>query len=77
MVSRIEPTKFDSTSIHKDCLELLEKHQWTSFLEKFDGFNEKVSMKFACSFDGERATMGNLTIRLYEHNIVQVIGLSQ
>jgi hypothetical protein len=64
MVSRFELEKFDPTTVQKDCLEIFEKHQWISFFEKFDGYCEKVILDFAFSFDGERATVGNLTIRL-------------
>lgn len=66
MVSRVEPVRFYSTSIYKDFLELLEKNHWVPFLEKFDGYNEKVCVEFASFFDGERALLGNVTIILSE-----------
>ena len=57
MVSRLEPEKFDSTVIHEKCMEIFERKQWVSFLEKFDGHNDNVGLAFADSFDGERATV--------------------
>jgi hypothetical protein len=64
MVSRYEPEKFDPSTSHKDCIQILEQKQWITFFEKFDGFYEKVALEFAHSFDGERATVGNLTMRI-------------
>jgi hypothetical protein len=77
MVSRYEPKKFDPLEIHKDCIQILEQNQWISFFEKFDGYYEEVALEFAHSFDGERATIGNLTIRISEDIIAQVTGLPQ
>ena len=67
MVSRIELGKFDSSVIHEKCLEIFERKQWIPFFEKFDGYNEKVSMEFSHSFDGERAIIGNFTFRFFEY----------
>ena len=77
MVSRIEPGKFDPSTIHESFLGFFEKKQWIPFFEKFDGYNEKVSLAFSYSFDGERATVGNFTFRLYEDIMAQIIGLPQ
>ena len=77
MVSRLEPEKFDSTIIHEKCMENFEKKQWVIFFEKFDGHNDNVSLAFADSFDGERATVGNLNFRLSEDILAQIVGLPQ
>ena len=77
MASRIEARKFDSSIIHEKCLENFERKQWIPFFEKFDGYNEKDSLEFSHSFDGERATIGNFTFRLYEDILEQTIGLLQ
>ena len=42
-----------------------------------DSFCEKVGLEFACSFDGERDIMGNLTNKLSEDVIEQITGLPQ
>jgi hypothetical protein len=47
------------------------------FFEKFDGFCEGIALEFAQTFDGERATIGNLTIRITEYSITLVTGLPQ
>ena len=77
MVSRIELGKFDPSTIHERSLENFEKKQWIPFFEKFDGNNEKVSLEFSYSFDGERATIGNFTFRLSEDILAQIIRLPQ
>ena len=77
MVSRIEPGKFDPSTIHERCLEIFQKKLWIPFFETFDGYNEKVSLEFSYSFDGERVTLGNFTFRLYEDILAQIIGLPQ
>ena len=59
----IELGKFDPSTIHEKCLEIFDKKQWILFFEKFDGYNEKVILEFARSFDGERATIGKFTFR--------------
>ena len=38
---------------------------------------KKVSWEFSRSFDGERATIGNFTVRLSEDILAQTIGLTQ
>jgi hypothetical protein len=55
----------------------LEQKQWIGFFEKFDRSCEEVSLEFAHSFDGERATVGNLTIRITKDSIAHVTGLPQ
>ena len=77
MVSRFEPERFNPSEIHRDCMQILEQNQWITFFEKFDGFYEEVSLESSHSFDGERATIGNLTIRIFEDIIAQVTGLPQ
>ena len=61
----------------KNNLEIFERKQWIPFFEKFDGYNENVSLEFSYSFDGERATIGNFTFRLFEVILAQTIGLPQ
>jgi hypothetical protein len=77
MVSSYEPKNLDTLEIHKDCIQILEQKQWIAFFEKFDAFCEEVALEFSHSFDGERATVGNLTIRISEDIIALVTGLPQ
>ena len=48
-----------------------------TFFEKFYGHNDNVSLAFVDSFDGERATVGNLNFRLFVDILAQIIGLPQ
>ena len=77
MVSRYEPGKLVTSEIHRDCIQILEQKQWIGFFEKFDVFCEEVALEFAHSFDGERAIVGNLTIRITEDSIAHITGLPQ
>ena len=77
MVSRYEPGGLVVSEIHRDCIPILEQKQWIGFFEIFDGFCEGVALEFAHSFDGKRATIGNLTIRITEDSIAHVTGLPQ
>jgi hypothetical protein len=77
MVSRYEPGKFVVSEIHKDCMKILEQKQWLSFFEKFEGFCEGIALDFAYSFDGEKATVGNFTLRVTEDSLALIIGLPQ
>jgi hypothetical protein len=75
MVSRYEPGRLVASEIHRDCMQILEQKQWLSFFEKFDGFCEEIALEFAQSFDGERATVGNLTIRITGDSLAFFTGL--
>ena len=58
-------------------MEIFEKKQWIPLFEKFDGYNEKVSLEFSYSFDRERDTVSNFTFILSEDIMAQIIGLPQ
>ena len=58
-------------------MEIFERNQWIYFVEKIDGYCEKVGLEFGCSFDGERDTVGKFTIILFEDIIAQITGLPQ
>jgi hypothetical protein len=75
VVSRYEPGEFVASEIHRDCMQILEQKQWLSFFENFEGFCEGITLDFAYSFDGERATFGNFTLRVTEDSLSFVIGL--
>ena len=77
MTARLEPATFNPNDIHESCLEIFANKQWINFFEKFNGHNEQTSLAFAETFDGERARVGNLQIRLSEDILAQVTGLPQ
>ena len=62
MTNRAEPEKFDSSQYHEDRVTILREKHWFSFLEKFNGNNEEVTEKFAFSFNGEKALIGNFSL---------------
>ena len=64
MSARVEPATFNSNDIHESFLEIFANKQWINFFEKFNGHNEQDSLAFAETFNGERARIGNLQIRL-------------
>jgi hypothetical protein len=76
MVSRYEPGRLAASEIHRDCMQILEQKQWLSFFEKFDGFCEGIALDFAHSFDGERATVGNLTLKITKDSLAFVTLIS-
>jgi len=76
MANQTEPQQFDPTEYHKDCIHIFREKQSLTFLEKFNGHNELAAREFSCSFNGERAIVGNLSFRVSEDTIAQVIGIS-
>jgi len=76
MTNRVEPSIFDSSQYHEDCIEILRETQWLPFLEKFHGSNEEVTKQFAFTFNGEKALIGNFSFRISEDTIAQAIGIS-
>jgi len=76
MTNRVEPSIFDSSQYHEDCIEILRETQWLPFLEKFHGSNEEITKQFAFTFNGEKALIGNFSFRISEDTIAQAIGIS-
>lgn len=76
MANRAEPLQFDPSRYHKDCVDILRAEHWLSFLEKHSGYNKQTAKEFASSFNGERATVGNLSFRVSKDTIAQAIGIS-
>ena len=76
MKNRVEPSVFDSSQYHEDCISILREIQWLPFLEKFHGSNEEVAKKFAFTFNGEKALIDNFSFRVSEDTIAQAIGIS-
>lgn len=46
------------------------------FLRKFQGYNDKVTLSFSQSFNGEAMEVGNLKFKVIEGSISKVTGLS-
>ena len=58
-----------------ECQEIVSRYGWLEFLRKFSGFNMAVSKAFIESFDGVRAQVGDVEIKLFEKFISQAICL--
>ena len=58
-----------------ECHELVVRVGWLGFLHKFSGFNLAVFRAFAASFDGIKAQIGDVELRLTEEFVSQAIGL--
>lgn len=76
MKNRVEPSVFNSSQYHEDCISILREIQWLPFLEKFHGSNEEVTKQFAFTFNGEKALIGNFSFKVSEDTIAQAIGIS-
>jgi hypothetical protein len=74
-VVRIEPNGrknmllFDND--HKD----LENSGWLVFIQRFEGFNLSVAQQFALTFDGCRAKVGDIQLKMNEEFISSATGL--
>ena len=63
-INRAEPS--DSTWVKKlpDCADMFEQAGWLSFFKKIDGFNSKVSCKFAKALKEDMIVMDALKFKL-------------
>jgi len=76
MTNRVQPSTFDSSQYHDDCIAILREKQWLPFLEKFNGSNEEVTKQFSFTFNGEKALIGNFSFRILKDTIAQSLGIS-
>ena len=66
---------YRETEEYQLCQEKYARLGWIPFLEKFTGWNEKISHKFIQGYDGEMAHIGNLQLIINEETIREVMGL--
>ena len=57
------------------CREVVIRIGWLGILQKFSGFNLAISRAFVASFDGIKAQIGDVELRLTEEFVSQAIGL--
>ena len=74
-VSRFELIGDEHLYATLECREIVSRYGWLDFLQKFSGFNMVVSKAFAESFDGVRAQLADVEIKLSEKFISQAIFL--
>ena len=60
-----------------ECHEVVVRVGWLGFLQKFSWLNLAISRTFAASFDGIKAQVGDIELRVTEEFVSQTIGLPQ
>ena len=55
--------------------ELFLKNRWFPFFNKFTGYNDDISLRFARAFNGKKAQIGDFSILVSERTIAQARGL--
>jgi hypothetical protein len=74
-VVRIEPNGVQTLLLFDNAQEDLERNGWRVFVEKFEGFNLAVAQQFVLTFDGCRAKIGDVQLKLNEYFISSATGL--
>ena len=64
LVSRFELIGDEYMHVAPKCREVMSRFGWLEFLQKFSSFNMAVSKAFTESFDGVRAHVGDVELRL-------------
>jgi hypothetical protein len=68
-VVRAKPNGCQALLIFDGAYSDLEEFGWLLFIRKFDGFNISVARKFALSFNGCRAKVGDLHLEITEQSL--------
>ena len=74
-VVRAEPNGCQALLTFDGAYRDLEEFGWLPFIRKFDGFNISVARQFALSFDGCRAKVRDLQLKVTEHSLSLATGL--
>jgi hypothetical protein len=72
----IETNSIQAMLMFDDARKDLEDSGWLSFIKRFKDFNLTVSQKFALTFDGCRAKVGDIQLELNEEFISSATGLA-
>ena len=64
-----------NTSSFQASKTLFAAHGWFHFFNRFNGHDDDVSLKFAKTFDGSQAQVGDLTLVIYDQTISRAPGL--
>ena len=76
-VSRFELIGDEYLDVYLEFHKVVVRVGWLGFLQKFSGFNMAISRAFATSFDGIKAQIGDVKLRLIKEFVSQTIGLPQ
>jgi hypothetical protein len=76
-VDRHEPIFqiYKETTEYQACKKKYEHAGWVSFLEKFKGHHEGISLVFAKTYDGENVHLGDVKLKIIEATIAEATGL--
>jgi hypothetical protein len=74
-VVHIEPNGIQTLLLFDNAQEDLERNRWLVFIEKFEGFILTVAQKFALTFDGCKAKVGDIQLKLNEEFLSSATGL--
>ena len=77
-VDRHEPLSrqvMEKTREFQSTRELFLTNGWFPFFDKFTGYNDEVALRFARSFNGKKAQVGDVSLLVSERTISQAIGL--
>jgi hypothetical protein len=75
-VVHIEPNGSQTQLLFDNARKDLENSGWLVFIQRFEGFNLSVAQKFALTFDGCRAKVGDIQLELNEEFISSATGLA-
>jgi hypothetical protein len=74
-IVRAEPNGCQALLTFSDACNDLEQNGWLVFIKTFDGFDLAVARKFALSFDGCRAKVGDVQLEITEGFLNMETGL--
>jgi len=75
-VVRVEPNGTQTLLSYDNSRKDLERNDWHLFIEKFEGFNLRVTQEFALTFNGCREKIGDMQLEVTEEFLIQAMGLS-
>jgi len=75
LVVRIEPNDSQDLLLFDNARKDLEDNGWLTFVQRFKGFNLFVAQKFAMTFDGCRAKVGDIQLEINKEFISSATGL--
>ena len=77
-VDRHEPSTcqvLENTPAFQASKSLFYANGWFQFFNRFNGYDDKVSLCFAKTFDGNQAQIGDLTLLVFDQLISKATGL--
>lgn len=74
---RIDPNGAQALLSHEDSMDDLVVYGQDGFIKRIEGFNLKLAQAFTQSFDGTRAKIGDLQLKVTEGSIAEATGLPQ